>query len=411
MTTTSCLICGKLDEPNRQFLKKLADEDKINSAVSLLRSVWDNFPSLRLSADSKTIVRELSEVVLKNLRQEANEIITQVKTFIDAIRPSIQGLPESVRKDLEDKFEALQKSAPTFSNLKEAITAVTDTIDAKVGSATEKIEKMAKGELEKLQEELTQSIKDTLKETGFPEPEQMKLLSELIPKVLPLLQQLVQVQKVPSEKGEEGELELFEEYNDLYPEDMHERFGGPGDTDIISKPRYSGKVLDAIMTESKMNSGSGWKSEYIEEVRRHMANRGIKHAILAVEAMPKGANGYMVKSYSEGVIFVTSRENCGIAYGALRTVLVGLNPLQREPIDLQKVLADKRVEEPIQKAYGYAEFMKKAKQKTRKLRVLAGGIDNDLSDMDAFLKQCFGEFQQRIEEALQEINAESEDAD
>jgi len=392
VTTTSCLICGKLDEPNRQFLKKLAEEDKINSAVSVLKIVWDNFPSLRLSADSKTIVRGLSEVVLKNLRQEANEIITQVKTFIDAVRPSIQGLPESVRKDLEDKFETLQKFAPTFSDLKEAIATVIDTIDAKVDNATKKIEKAAKDGLEELQGELMQDIKDILKETGFPEPEQMKLLSELIPKVLPLLQQLVQIQKVPSEKGEEGELELFEEYNDLYPEDIHERFGGPGDTDIVSKPRYNGRVLDPIMTESKMNSGSGWRSEYIEEVGRHMANRGIKHAILAVEAMPKGANGYMVRSCSEGVIFVTSRENCKIAYGALRTVLMGLDPFQREPIDLQKVLADKRVEEPIQRAYGYAEFMKRAKQKTRKLRVLAGGVDNDLSDMDALLKQCFREF-------------------
>lgn len=98
MTAASCPICGKLDESNRQFLRKLADEGKINSAVSLLKIVWDNFPSLRLSADSKAIIQGLSETVLKNLRQEANEIITQVKTFIDAVRPSIQELPESVRK-------------------------------------------------------------------------------------------------------------------------------------------------------------------------------------------------------------------------------------------------------------------------------------------------------------------------
>jgi archaellum component FlaC len=407
MTVISCPTCGKLDKSNRQFLEKLANEDKINSAVSLLKIVWDNFPSLRLSADSKTIIQGLSKAVLKDLRQEANEIITQVKTFIDAVRPSIQGLPESVRKDLEEKFEALQKSAPTFSNLKEAITTVTDTVDQKVSKATEKIEEVAKKELEKLQEELTQSIKDTLKETGFPEPEQMKLLSELIPKVLPLLQQLVRIEKVPSEKGEKGELELFEEYYDLYPEDIHERYGGPGDTDIISKPSYNGKLLDLIMTESKMNSGSGWKNEYIDEVQKHMKNRSIQYAILAVEAMPKGANGYMVRCCSEGVIFVTSRENCKLAYGALRAALIGIEPLQRRPINLQKVLADKRIDEPIRRAYGYAEFMKKAKQKTRKLRVLAGGIDNDISDIDALLKQCFKEFQQRVEEALQEINAET----
>ena len=93
-----------------------------------------------------------------------------------------------------------------------------------------------------------------------------------------MLQQLARIEKVPGEKGEKGELELFEEYNDLYPEDIHERRGGPGDTDIISKPCYHGKPIDSIMTESEMNGGSGWKSAYIDEVRRHMRDRGIQYA-------------------------------------------------------------------------------------------------------------------------------------
>ena len=104
---------------------------------------------------------------------------------------------------------------------------------------------------------------------------------------------------------------------------------------------------------------------------------------------------------------MTSRESSKLAYGALRSVFIGLEPLQRRSLDPKKILTDKRINEPIRRAFGYMEFMKKARQKTRRLRTLAAGIENDMSDMDVLLKQCFKEFQQRIDKAIQEINSEA----
>jgi cell division septum initiation protein DivIVA len=407
MKAISCPICGKLDKPNRQFLKKLADDGKISSAISLLKIVWDNFPSLRLTADSKVIIQGLSKAVLKDLREEAKEIITQVKTFIDAVRPSIQELPENIRKDLEEKFNALQNAAPTFTSIAEAITTITDAMEKKVDDVTHKIEETNAEQIEKLKLGFTKELKAALEEAGFPEPEQMKLLSELVPRAVPLLEKLVGEQKDPNSSGNKGELELFDELNDYYPDDIHERFGGPGDTDIVSKPRYNGTILEPILTESKKNGRSGWRRSYIEQVQRHMKNRSIRLAILAVETMPKGSNGYIIEHCSEGVVWVTNRENYIVAYGALRSILLGLHPFQRKTIDPCKVLADKRIDEPIRAAYKYVDYVKRIRQKTRKIPTLARGIDRDVDELDALLRQCFKEFQTRIEEAIMQIEAEN----
>lgn len=119
------------------------------------------------------------------------------------------------------------------------------------------------------------------------------------------------------------------------------------------------------MIESKKNN-NGWRRSYIKQVQRHMRMRGECFAILAVEVMPEGANGFLVEHCSEGFIFVTSRDNFKIAYGALRSALIALHPLERKAVDLRKVLADKRVEETIKDAYRYKEHTKRIRQKAGK---------------------------------------------
>jgi len=138
-----------------------------------------------------------------------------------------------------------------------------------------------------------------------------------------------------------------------------------------------------------------------------MSMRRERFAILAVEVMPKGANEFLVEYCSEGVIFVTSRENFKVAYGALRSVLIALRPLKREVVDLRKVLADKRVEEAIEDAYRYKEYIKKIRQKAGRIVTNAKGITQDADDLDYCLKECLKELQQRISRAVQEIEGEN----
>jgi len=409
----NCPICGSkpskyvIDNINLYFLNNQVRNGKINASISLARIVWSNIPQLRLTADSKAIVEGLSEAMSKDLRKQVDTILESLKTFIETFPQLLEKLPEDVKKDIEEKFEAtkmtleeefklLREAAPTF----ESLTEVVET-------ASKRIEDMTKKKIDEVKDELTDKFKETLEELGFPEPEQMKLLTQLVPSVLPLLEELLRLQKVPSEKGQAGELELLNELNNYYPEDEFELLGKSGDTDIIAKPRNNGTDLGCkVLIESKKNN-SGWRRSYIQQVQRHMRMRGECFAILAVEMMPEGANGFLVEHCSEGVIFVTSRENFKVAYGALRSALIALHPLKREVMDLRKVLADKRVEEAIKDAYRYKEHIKKIRQKTRRIVTNAKGITQDADDLDDCLKECLKELQRRINRAVQEMERTS----
>ena len=405
----NCPICGgkpsrySVDNINLGFLNDRVRDKKINAAISLARIVWSNIPQLRLTADSKAIVEGISEAMLKDLRKQVDTILGSLKTFIETFPQLLERLPGDVKKDIEEKFEAtkttlekefrvLRDAAPTFESVTKALETVTN-----------RIEDVAKKKIDEVKGELRDKFKETLEDMGFPEPEQMKLLTQLVPSVLPLLEELLRLQKVPSEKGAAGELELLSELNDCYPEDEFEALGRSGDTDIIAMLRHNGTELGCkVMIESKKNS-SGWRRSFIQQVQRHMRMRGDCFAILAVEVMPKGASGFLVEHCSEGVIFVTSRENFKVAYGALRSALIALHPLKREVVDLRKVLADKRVEEAIKDAYRYKEHIKKIRQKARRIVTNAKSITKEADELDNCLKECLKELHHRISRAVQEI--------
>lgn len=406
---TYCPVCGStprkytVDNINLDFLNDRVREKKINAAISLARIVWSNIPQLRLTADSKAIVEGISEAMSEDLRRQVDTILNSLKVFTETFPQLLERLPEDVKKDIEGKFEAtkrtleeefkvLRDAAPTFTSVMEAIETVTD-----------KMEDITKKKIDEVKDELTDKFKETLKEMGFPEPEQLKLLTQLVPSVLPLLEELLRMQKLPSEKGSAGELELLNELNNYYPEDEFEPLGKSGDTDIIAKPRYNGTDLGCrVMIESKKNN-SGWRRSYIQEVQRHMRMRRDCFAILAVEVMPKGANGFLIEHCSEGVIFVTSRENFKVAYGALRSALIALHPLKREVMDLRKVLADKKIENAVKDAMHYQEYLRKVRTKAARIISNAKGIVETSNELDAHLRKCLKELQSRIKNAVKEI--------
>lgn len=409
----SCPICsGKpleysIDSINLHFLNDRLKDKKINATISLARIVWNNIPQLRLTADSKTVIEGLSEAMCESLQKEVNDVLRPIEVFTQTFPTLIQKFPADIKKDLqrefeetksklEEEFRLLRESAPTFANVTEAIQTVTETIE----TVTQK-------EMDEFKKGLIDKFKQTLEEMGFPEPEQMRLLAQLVPSVLPLLQDLLRTQKVPKEKGERGELELWDELNDYYPEDEYDRLGVSGDTDILTKPRYNGMDLGwKVLIESKKNN-SGWSRSYIQQVQRHMNARGEHFAILAVEVMPKGANGFLIQPCSEGAILVTSRDNFKVCYGALRAVLASLHPFNSRSIDLKKLFTDKRIEEAIKDAYQYQAYVKNIRNKVLNIVTNAKGITQNVDDLDNCLKQCLRELQHKISEAVREAEGTS----
>jgi hypothetical protein len=412
MTTsqTKCPICGNIihecsvDNINLSFLEERVKDGKINAAISLARIVWNNIPELRLTADSKAIVEGLFVAVRQELQRQVNDVLRPIEVFTRNFPLMIEKLPEDIKMDLqrefketktklEEEFRLLREFAPTFNNIVDAIKTV-----------SENIEGITKKEIENFKYDLTNKFRETLEKMGFPEPEQMRLLAQLVPSVLPLLQELLRFQKVPEEKGRRGELELFKEINEYFPGDECKPLGSSGETDILAEPRYNGVSLGGrVLIESKKNH-SGWSRSFLEQVQRHMKIRGERLAILAVEVMPSGANGFMVEPCSEGVILVTSRDNFRIAYGALRAILIALQPFNARQVDIKKILADKKIEEAIAEAFRYHEYLKNIRKGTQRIITNAKSISQNVEDLDNCLKQCLKQLEERINNAVHEIN-------
>lgn len=409
MNKELCPICGSkssnfvIDSENLNFLNNLASEKKINVAISVARIMWENIPQLRLTADSRAVVDELARTLVENTQDSLNTILAPMKMFIETFPKIIEGLPEDLRKDvkgefqetrirLESEFKALREGTPTFK----------DTLNA-MQIMTEKLNEITERKMDSIKEDVNEKFKETLERMGFPEPEQMKLLSQLIPAILPLLEELLRYQKVPSEKGKQGELELIKQLREYYPEDESDPVGGPGDTDIISTPRFNGSNLTyKILIESKKN-GSGWNRSFIQQTRNHMKLRGERFAILAVDNMPKGANGFLFEQCPEGVMLVTDREYFRVAYGSLRASIIALQPFSQKEIDFGKLLAEQKINETIKEAYNYCEWIRKMKEKVRRIETNVDSINQDIDELDKHLRRTLSELQTRINNTITQI--------
>ncbi len=102
----------------------------------------------------------------------------------------MKGEFQETRIRLESEFKTLREGTPTFKDTLNAMQTMTDTLN----EVTER-------KMESIKKEVTEKFKETLERMGFPEPEQLKLLSQLMPATLPLLEELLRFQKVPVREG------------------------------------------------------------------------------------------------------------------------------------------------------------------------------------------------------------------
>jgi len=404
----NCPICGSsprkytIDKDNLQFLKERTDDGQTNAVITMSKVVWNYLPQLRLTADQKTIVDKLSKTLLEDFQKKADSMLATMQNLTGTFSNVARELPIDIKDNFkntmvlfERELETLKKSAPTFENVVRAIEVVSKNIEETTQKSLSNVEK-----------ELNANFKKILDMMGFPEPEQLKLLAHLIPSVIPLLERLLRLQAVPSKKGKLGELELVRQLAEFYPQDEYEHLSKSGDTDILAMPRLNGTKIGQILIESKKNN-SGWRRSYVQQVRRHMKLRNEQLAILAVEVMPRGANGFMTEYFPEGAIIVTSTQNFYIAYGAVRSALIALAPFNRSNLDVQKLFADKRIEEAIQDAYKYQDKLRKIRANAHKIEKNAKSITENANELDECLKHSLRELQQRINNAVTEIASQN----
>jgi uncharacterized protein with von Willebrand factor type A (vWA) domain len=182
-----------------------------------------------LTADSKAIVEGLFVAIQQELHKQVNDVLKPIEVFTKNFLTLVEKMPEDVKKDiqrefqeakskLEEEFKLLRESIPTFNNIANAIKTI-----------NENLEDITRKEIENFKCELTNKFKEILENMGFSEPEQMRLLAQLVRNVLPLLQELLRLQQVPKKKGQRGEFELLKEINEYFPEDECKYLGSPGE--------------------------------------------------------------------------------------------------------------------------------------------------------------------------------------
>ncbi len=261
---------------------------------------------------------------------------------------------------------------------------------------------LASTELNKIVLALPSIIQETLKDK-IPNPDTLTALANALPELLIYTQRLIEQKTVPSIKGERAEQELADELSDFFPEDIVTRLGKSGESDILLNPRRNGVTTGIeVIIESK--DTKKWNRSYISTVRKHMANKNTQYAILSVETMPRGSNGYLSDNYEEGVIFITKRSNTIMVYGALREILLHQYFLGKKVSNLQVALSDKRIQGAINTALLSVKPLQDIRKSARQIKNCADKIITKADNVEDGIKLSIQDMQKEIQSTLNLFN-------
>lgn len=124
------------------------------------------------------------------------------------------------------------------------------------------------------------------------------------------------------------------------------------------------------------------------------------YAILVVETMPHGANGYLTEYFEEGTIFVTERNGCKAVYGALRAILLCEHEQNRRVADLQIILGNQKIQRAIVKALTASNYFESIRKHCSTIITNSRNISQETDDVENLLRSCLAEMQKIIAEAL-----------
>jgi hypothetical protein len=287
-------------------------------------------------------------------------------------------------------LDIINQGAPTAAVVTKAINMVRTEIN-----------KTTTTELGHISDEIPIKIQEILQDK-IPDSEQLQTLINALPQLTVVIQDLLKKQEIPQVKGKIGEREIAEDLSNYFPEDEVVCLGKSGETDIIVRPLHNGiRIGHEVFFESKKNKY--WNRSYLDQTSRHMSARGCSYAILAVETMPAGANGYLTEFTDCGTIFVTGRKTCVLAYGALKAVLINEFLIGRKEINLKAALADTHIREAISKIFTSTDSIEALRKKTKKIIQNAKGINSDVDAIEDIIRYSIQEIQRTINQAIENI--------
>jgi len=116
-----CPICGGLQQvsisvSNARFLRDRKVEGNLDEAIALSRICWDNFPTLRLSSDSKTVIEEFMVSAKQWLEEQAEQVLKPMSdlnntlaSMVTALSTLSTSLPEGLKPHIDLAMQELDR--------------------------------------------------------------------------------------------------------------------------------------------------------------------------------------------------------------------------------------------------------------------------------------------------------------
>jgi hypothetical protein len=151
--------------------------------------------------------------------------------------------------------------------------------------------------------------------------------------------------KVPSVKGELGEVNLIDDIRSTFlgvPNITIEPLGGSGHTDIVVHFNSNGLEIAKVLLENK--NQSSWSNAFLAQLEDDMVESGANFGILVSTALPKNAKsrGYTLAEKS-GIIVITTPELAAAVTLVLYDLLLSLERLSDKGRMLQEVLRSREL--------------------------------------------------------------------
>lgn len=287
-----CPVCGSdakgynISLDNLQFLHKCLHEKNIDDAISLARVAWSNFPKLRLSEESKTLINEL----LKKIQEQVSNTLSPIDMLIRNLNPlvvKLGELTEKLPKGIREEFSQTNKDLA--DKMKEIYDATTETplqmAKDTLNPLSERMEKLIEKLPEDIKSEFTQTssqLNENLKrfqETTF---QNNRLIQERVTQLTNVIGELI---RKPSAIGRAGEKILADQWQDRFTSDKVEKKGGPGESDVLVVPylQLDGTYGQRIVAERKTGKTQKYCGGHVQKAISHAKAEGSKYLMLVYD--------------------------------------------------------------------------------------------------------------------------------
>ena len=237
-----CPICGSeasnlnINEDNLRFLEQRFHDNNLDQAITLANIVWNNFPGLRLNADSRTLINGM----LKGVQEQ----VTYALTPLEMITKMVYPLSEKLEELIEKLPEGVKNE---FCEINLQLTEKLKLIHEAATSATEPVQRDLK------------ELNDTI--------------NQLINK--------------PGSKGLVNEETLKLSWQEIFVKDKTFKKGGPGQPDLVIIPslQLNGKGFGQKIVVERKAGKQKYCGTHFQETVEHTKAEGSTYGILVYDAL------------------------------------------------------------------------------------------------------------------------------